>query len=82
MSSNAQNTCNCGQMLDNRPNYGQPTRPMRIKIPISHHPTQVGWANVVFVDGHVSFEQATHDAPDFQNGDGWTFTYNGQLATP
>jgi hypothetical protein len=26
---------NCGQMLDNRPNYGQHIRPMRIKIPLS-----------------------------------------------
>lgn len=41
-----------------------------------HNKSQVGWANVVFVDGHVSFLQATYDAPDFQNGNGWTFVYN------
>jgi hypothetical protein len=39
---------NCGQMLDNRPNYGQPIRPMRIKIPISK--TMTMGANLIRKD--------------------------------
>ncbi len=47
-----------------------------------HHERELGWANVLFVDGHASFHQATHNKPDFQNGDGWTFVYNGEKLAP
>jgi prepilin-type N-terminal cleavage/methylation domain-containing protein/prepilin-type processing-associated H-X9-DG protein len=40
-----------------------------------HHKQQLGWANVVFVDGHVQYLQATHNRPDFQHGPGWTVVY-------
>ena len=36
-----------------------------------HHKT-LGWGNVLFVDGHVQFLQATYNKPDFQRGPGWT----------
>ena len=42
-----------------------------------HHEKQLGWGNVVFVDGHVSYLQATYDKPDYQNGRDYTFLYNG-----
>jgi prepilin-type processing-associated H-X9-DG protein len=41
-----------------------------------HHKRQLGWANVMFVDGHLSYLQATHDKPDFQHGPDWTVVYN------
>ena len=42
-----------------------------------HHKDDLGWANVVFMEGHVDFLQATNDNPDFRNGPEWTFSYNG-----
>jgi prepilin-type N-terminal cleavage/methylation domain-containing protein/prepilin-type processing-associated H-X9-DG protein len=42
-----------------------------------HHDTALGWGNVVFVDGHVAFLQATFDKPDYQNGRNYTFLYDG-----
>ena len=42
-----------------------------------HHEKALGWGNVVFVDGHISYLQATYDKPDFQNGSGWTFLFDG-----
>jgi prepilin-type N-terminal cleavage/methylation domain-containing protein len=42
-----------------------------------HHQKALGWGNVMFVDNHISFLQATYDKPDFQNGAGWTFIFNG-----
>jgi prepilin-type N-terminal cleavage/methylation domain-containing protein/prepilin-type processing-associated H-X9-DG protein len=43
-----------------------------------HDRKKLGWANVLFVDGHVQYLQATTNNPDFQNGPDWTFLYNGQ----
>jgi len=40
-----------------------------------HNKQQLGWANVVFVDGHIQYLQATHNKPDFQHGPGWTVVY-------
>ena len=42
-----------------------------------HNRNELGWANVVFVDGHVTYLRATVDNPDFQNGPSWTFVYDG-----
>jgi len=42
-----------------------------------HHKTQITWGNVLFIDGHVEFLQATRDNPNFRTGDGWTFIFNG-----
>jgi prepilin-type processing-associated H-X9-DG protein len=42
-----------------------------------HHPTEIGWGNVAFVDGHVEYFRATYNEPDFQNGPDWTFIFDG-----
>jgi prepilin-type N-terminal cleavage/methylation domain-containing protein/prepilin-type processing-associated H-X9-DG protein len=41
-----------------------------------HNKTALGYANVLFVDSHVGYHQATHDKPDFQRSSSWTFIYN------
>ena len=41
-----------------------------------HNQNTLGYANVLFVDSHVSYNQATHNKPDFQHGRDWTFIYN------
>ena len=41
-----------------------------------HDPRALGYANVLFVDTHVSYNQATHNRPNFQRGPAWTFIYN------
>jgi prepilin-type N-terminal cleavage/methylation domain-containing protein/prepilin-type processing-associated H-X9-DG protein len=41
-----------------------------------HNKTSLGYGNVLFVDAHVGYHQATHDKPDFQRGPNWTFIYN------
>jgi prepilin-type N-terminal cleavage/methylation domain-containing protein/prepilin-type processing-associated H-X9-DG protein len=40
-----------------------------------HDKKQLGRANVVLVDGHVQYLQATHNRPDFQHGPDWTVVY-------
>jgi prepilin-type N-terminal cleavage/methylation domain-containing protein/prepilin-type processing-associated H-X9-DG protein len=42
-----------------------------------HHSSALGWGNVGFVDGHVSYLQATARAPDYRNGREYTFLYDG-----
>lgn len=42
-----------------------------------HHAKQLAWGNVLFVDNHISYLQATPDQPDHQNGRHYTFLYNG-----
>ena len=42
-----------------------------------HHATELGWGNVAFVDGHIEYFRATYDKPDYQNGPGWTFVFDG-----
>jgi hypothetical protein len=42
-----------------------------------HHEKALCWGNVLFVDTHIVYCQATYDKPDFQNGNGWTFLYCG-----
>ena len=42
-----------------------------------HHRTAPGWGNVVFVDGHVAYLQATPNLPDSQNGKSYTFLFDG-----
>jgi prepilin-type N-terminal cleavage/methylation domain-containing protein/prepilin-type processing-associated H-X9-DG protein len=42
-----------------------------------HNDKALGWGNILLADGHVDYRQATCDKPDFQNGVGWTFIYNG-----
>ena len=37
-----------------------------------HNKKEAGWGNLVFVDGHVGYMQASNDNPDWQNGPGWT----------
>ena len=41
-----------------------------------HHRSQLGWANNAFVDGHIAYQRATRNQPDFQRGNGWSFIYN------
>ncbi len=40
------------------------------------HHKALGWGNLLFVDGHLQFLQATHNQPDFQHGAGWTLVFN------
>ena len=42
-----------------------------------HKNTELGWGNVVFVDGHVEFLRATPKSPDYQNGRNYTFAFDG-----
>ena len=41
-----------------------------------HHRSQLGWGNNAFVDGHVAYQRATRNQPDFQRGNGWSFIYS------
>jgi prepilin-type processing-associated H-X9-DG protein len=41
-----------------------------------HNQSALGYANVLFVDSHVSYNQATHNKPNFQQSSSWTFIYN------
>jgi prepilin-type N-terminal cleavage/methylation domain-containing protein/prepilin-type processing-associated H-X9-DG protein len=43
-----------------------------------HHKTALGWGNVLFVDSHVSYHQATPNKPDFQRGASWSFVWNDE----
>jgi prepilin-type processing-associated H-X9-DG protein len=38
-----------------------------------HDKKRLGYGNVLFVDSHVGYYQATPDKPDFQHGKDWTF---------
>ncbi len=42
-----------------------------------HNRTELGWGNVLFVDGHVSYLHATNWNPNWYSGEGWTFIYDG-----
>ncbi len=42
-----------------------------------HQGSALGWGNVGFVDGHVSYMQATSRQPDYRNGREYTFLYDG-----
>jgi prepilin-type N-terminal cleavage/methylation domain-containing protein/prepilin-type processing-associated H-X9-DG protein len=41
-----------------------------------HDKKRLGYGNVLFVDSHVGYHQATTDKPDYQRGAAWTFIYN------
>lgn len=41
-----------------------------------HKKAVLGWANVMFVDQHVQYLQATVNKPNFADGGSWTFVYN------
>lgn len=41
-----------------------------------HDKTRLGYANVLFVDSHVGYYQATPNKPNFQHGKDWTFVYS------
>ena len=41
-----------------------------------HDKTRLGFGNVLFVDSHVGYYQATTNKPDFQRGASWSFVYN------
>ncbi len=41
-----------------------------------HDKKRLGFGNVLFVDAHVGYHQATPNKPDFQHGKDWTFVYN------
>ena len=41
------------------------------------HGLEPGWGNVLFIDGHVVYLQATQFNPTFQRSDDWTFIFNG-----
>ena len=41
-----------------------------------HDKSQLGYGNVLFVDSHVGYHQATTDKPDFQRGNGWSFVWS------
>ncbi len=42
-----------------------------------HNTSAPGYGNVLFVDSHVSYRQATAE-PDFQRGPGWSFVWNDE----
>lgn len=54
---------------------GPASRPFQYSL--WHHDKTPGWGNVVFVDNHVDYLQATYDKPDFQNGVNFTFLFDG-----
>lgn len=41
-----------------------------------HNRKVLGWANMMFVDQHVEYLQATVNHPNFADGPNWTFVYN------
>ncbi len=41
-----------------------------------HHRSQVGYSNVLFVDGHVLFMRITNNNPSYQRGPDWSFVYS------
>jgi prepilin-type N-terminal cleavage/methylation domain-containing protein/prepilin-type processing-associated H-X9-DG protein len=41
-----------------------------------HDKKRLGYGNVLFVDSHVGYHQATTDKPDFQRSASWTFVYS------
>jgi prepilin-type N-terminal cleavage/methylation domain-containing protein len=41
-----------------------------------HNKKELGWSNVLFVEGHIQFLKATYNQPDFQHGPAWTVVYN------
>lgn len=41
-----------------------------------HDKNRLGYGNVAFVDGHIGYFQATRFAPNFQQGDKWTFIFD------
>ena len=41
-----------------------------------HDRKRLGYGNVLFVDSHVGYYQATTDKPAFQRGASWSFVYN------
>ena len=41
---------------------------MPFEYALWHNRKALGWGNVLFVDGHVNYLQATYNNPDFQNG--------------
>ena len=43
-----------------------------------HDKKRLGFANVLFVDSHVGYYQATTDKPDFQHGPSWSFVWNDE----
>ena len=42
-----------------------------------HHDKALAWGNVLFVDGHINYLQVGNKNPDYQNGPGYTFLFNG-----
>ena len=43
-----------------------------------HDKNRVGFGNVLFVDSHVAYYQATTDRPDFQRGASWSFIWDDE----
>jgi len=43
-----------------------------------HDKTRLGYGNVLFVDSHVAYHQATTKSPDFQRGPSWSFLWNDE----
>ena len=41
-----------------------------------HDKKRNGFGNLLFVDAHVGYFQATRNKPDYQRGEGWSFVYN------
>jgi prepilin-type N-terminal cleavage/methylation domain-containing protein/prepilin-type processing-associated H-X9-DG protein len=50
--------------------------PLPVTYAYWHNKKQLGWANVLFVDGHVRYLRATYNNPDFQHGPEWSAVYN------
>ena len=44
-----------------------------------HDQKELGWTNMLFVDGGITYLQVTYDEPDFQNGSKWTARYDGPI---
>ena len=51
-------------------------RPRKFMNYFWHNKTEDGWANLLFVDMHVSYELATNNNPDHMEGEGWTKVSN------
>lgn len=59
------------------PAHGDPAMPFSHAY--WHRPSSAGegWADVLFIDTHVSFRQATPNRPTFLDGSDWSFRFDG-----
>lgn len=41
-----------------------------------HHSSELGWGNMLFLDGHVRYFQVLRTSPNYYRGDQWSVLYN------